>query len=279
MIHVRTMIAADLPLLAQLVGRAGWNQTEADCRRFLDLEPAGCFVAEFNGRPAGTTTTCRLGHVGWIGMVLVEETLRRRGIGTRLVESAVSHLEDQRTPTIRLDATELGRPMYERLGFVAEYELERYRGRAGGSNRSERIEPLKEDRLTDITEFDGRVTGTDRARLIERLFADQPRCAGMLRQDSEFAGYAMYRPGRRATQIGPAAASSQQAGHVLLDWALGQSSQQTVFIDIPCDNPDATKWAASRGLSRQRGFVRMIRGARVADRPEHIWATSGPEKG
>jgi len=31
-------------------------------------------------------------------------------------------------PTIRLDATPLGRPVYAKLGFVDEYEVTRYGG-------------------------------------------------------------------------------------------------------------------------------------------------------
>jgi len=49
--------------------------------------------------------------------------------------------------------------------------------------------------------------------------------------------------------------------------------------DIPQDNPRATAWAQAAGLKVQRDFVRMCRGEQVGDRPEAIWASSGPEKG
>ena len=51
MIRVRPLAAADLPLGLRLSQAAGWNQTEADWRRFLDLQPDGCFVAELDGTP------------------------------------------------------------------------------------------------------------------------------------------------------------------------------------------------------------------------------------
>jgi hypothetical protein len=57
MIRLRPLTAADLPLGLRLCGAAGWNQTEADWRRFLDLQPDGCFVAELDGTAVGTTTT------------------------------------------------------------------------------------------------------------------------------------------------------------------------------------------------------------------------------
>ena len=48
------MTSADIPLGMTLSQQAGWNQTRADWRRFLALEPGGCFVGELDGRPKNT---------------------------------------------------------------------------------------------------------------------------------------------------------------------------------------------------------------------------------
>jgi hypothetical protein len=55
MIRVRPLTTADLPL--GLGRAAGWNETEADWRRFLDLQPDAGF-AELDGVAVRTTTTC-----------------------------------------------------------------------------------------------------------------------------------------------------------------------------------------------------------------------------
>src|SRR6516162_4176250 len=112
MIHIRPMTAADLPLGLRLSQQAGWNQTTADWRRFLDLQPTGCFIAEWDATPAATLTTCIFGSVAWIAMVLVEESLRRRGLGQALLHHALSFLEQEGARSVRLDATALGRPLY-----------------------------------------------------------------------------------------------------------------------------------------------------------------------
>src|SRR3954451_15181928 len=90
------MTAADLPLGLRLSRQAGWNQTEGDWQRFLDLQPDGCFVAEWNGTPAATTTTSHFGRVAWIAMLLVDEPLRSRGIATALLAHALE--QPGRTP-------------------------------------------------------------------------------------------------------------------------------------------------------------------------------------
>src|SRR5690348_4685599 len=114
------MTLADIPAGMRLKEQAGWNQLEADWRRLLDWQPDGCFLAELDGAPVGTVTTCRLGAVAWVAMMLVEAGQRRRGIGRALMVHALDDLDARGVRTVRLDATPLGRPLYETLGFVVE---------------------------------------------------------------------------------------------------------------------------------------------------------------
>src|SRR6516162_8696055 len=99
------MTGADVPLGLRLKQQAGWNQTEADWRRFLDLWPAGCFVAELDGAAAGTAAAFVFGPVAWVAMVLVEQSLRGRGVGGALMRHALDFLDRQSVRTVRLDAT------------------------------------------------------------------------------------------------------------------------------------------------------------------------------
>ena len=279
MFHLRRMTPADVPFGVRLKEQAGWNQTEADWRRFLAIEPDGCFVAEWDGRPAGTVTTCTFDSIGWIAMVLVDEPMCHQGIGTHLVECALEYLDRRRVGTARLDATPLGRPIYRRLGFVAEYDLVRWQGAARGGTSHGAVRPFQPDDLDDVLQLDRQVTGTDRRRLLERLFSERPDSTRVFTEAGKITGCLTLRPGSRATQIGPAAALSPEAGAALADEALRQCGGRTVFIDIPVDNRPATQWARSHGLTRQRDLTRMHRGQPVDDHPDRLWASSGPEKG
>src|SRR2546422_9978611 len=125
--RLRVMTEADIPGGMRLKELAGWNQTPSDWERFLRASPAGCSVAELDGRVCGTATTIVYeGRFAWIGMVLVDPECRGRGIGTRLLAKAIEHLDAARVPTLKLDATPQGRPIYAKLGFVSEYEVERW---------------------------------------------------------------------------------------------------------------------------------------------------------
>src|SRR6266581_1863470 len=85
-ISLRLLGPTDLAFADSLRELAGWNQTIDDWQTFLVLSPEGCFVAEWNGSPAGTATTVCYGkELAWIGMLLVHPAFRRRGIGRALL--------------------------------------------------------------------------------------------------------------------------------------------------------------------------------------------------
>jgi ribosomal protein S18 acetylase RimI-like enzyme len=273
------MDAGDLPLAVRLKDQAGWNQTEADLLRFLALAPDGCFVAECDGVPVGTAVACVFGRVGWIAMLVVDPAYRGRGIGRRLVEHAIEHLERQAARSIRLDATPLGQPVYEKLGFRAEYELARWEGVAPARRLPHGVVLAAADQLEAIAEFDRRLTATPRKPLLDHLFRQQPGAMWVAIGPKGLAGYAAWREGSLAAFIGPAMALSAKAGQELVDAMLAACAGCRVFVDVPCDNEPATRWAQACGFTVQRPFTRMVRGEPVADRPACLWASSGPENG
>lgn len=272
------MTVGDVPLGLRLVRQAGWNQLEADCRRFLGMQPDGCFVGELDGEAVGTTVTCILGPVAWIAMVLVEANARRRGVATALLRHALDFLDERGIRTIRLDATAAGQPVYEKLGFAPEYQLTRYQGIAPQLPAQPEIIQAAASESGEIIALDRQMTGTSREKMLVRLFEESPQGVRALRMDGRLEGYVSVRKGANATQIGPCVATTR-AGQALLGGALNRCAGRPVFIDIPCDNAPAVEMAQASGLTAQRHFTRMYRGERVRDNPQAIWASSGPEKG
>ena len=294
MIDIRLMTIDDLQLGLRLSRQAGWNQIESDWLRFMNTESEGCFVAELDGCPVGTTTTCIFDNVAWIAMVLVDMDARGQGVGTKLLKHSLDYLDSLKVKTVRLDATHLGQPIYEKLGFVAEYELARFEGFApssrnlGGSLKAVgfgdggeesipklrlRLPPFK-----DLIEFDKQVTGTNRAKMLSLLFKEFPENTHILALHGKIDGFVTMRPGANAVQIGPCTAT-MNAGPALLSDALNRCAGKAVFVDIPTGNIHAVEIAESSGLKIQRCFMRMCRGERIKDNIKTIWASSGPEKG
>jgi GNAT superfamily N-acetyltransferase len=281
-IHVRLMNEADLPLGMRLKTQAGWNQLEADWRRFLEMQPDGCFVAELDGIPVGTTNTCIFGPVAWIAMVLVEAEVRGQGVGKALMRHALAFLDEQSVRTVRLDATPMGQPLYEKLGFVEEYNLVRYEGTpqtAGSETRAERmVATAKERDWDDLAKLDQSISSTDRRKFLMRLFAERPESVRVVRNGGDIVGYMTVRPGVNALQVGPCMGTSE-AGPMLLADAWQRYAGQRVFVDIPTGNTIAVRLAEQMGLKVQRPLVRMCRGPAIAEDCTRLWASSGPELG
>ena len=281
-IVIRPMTVDDIHIGMSLKRAAGWNQTEADWKRFVGLQPDGCFVAELDGKPVGTVAAFIFGDVAWIAMVLVSPDARGQGLGTKLMSHALAFLDSKNVACIRLDATPLGQPIYEKLGFKAEYRLNRFEGTLPAISMSA-VDPniipvTRADGLEDVLKLDRTVTGTDRPGLITRLLDDAP--GNFFRYGlTSSGGYITYRPGENATFLGPCCAVNQQAGAALLYHVARLNAGARVFIDVPLDNEPALAVVQALGLTPQRPLLRMARGKTVTDFPSCIWATTGPEKG
>ena len=198
-LRLRLMTRADLPFADSVRALAGWNQTFADWERFLAAEPDGCFVAEWNGAPAGTATTTVYGlELAWIGMVLVHPEYRRRGIGRALLERCVEHLRARGVRCLKLDATPLGKQVYDSLGFKDEWTMTRWVCPVTPPQTTAGELGLRSCRATDaelIEPLDVAAFGVSRQSL-RRTLSRQSRCSLVLAPAGNgIAGYGLLRAG------------------------------------------------------------------------------------
>jgi ribosomal protein S18 acetylase RimI-like enzyme len=285
-VRLRTMTKADVPAGMRLKEIAGWNQTPADWERFLNASPDGCFVAEVNGQVCGTATTIPYeGRFAWIGMVLVDPEFRSRGIGTKLLDRTIEHLDTQKIPTMKLDATPLGKPLYEKLGFAAEYEIERCTfTRATGQRVDVSCSPLpttlSAGALETICKADRAIFGADRSGLLKSLSEGTPEFAAGIWDKENLQGYSFGRHGSFADHLGPWMSRDADTARRLLEAFQARSSRETLVVDCLKANVAAMKLLKSFGFSYSRTLTRMYRGAnRYLGRPESLCAILGPEFG
>jgi GNAT superfamily N-acetyltransferase len=276
--EIRMMTPADIPAGMRLKDAAGWNQTKEDWARFLEASPEGCFVAECNGEVAGTVTTITYeNRFAWIGMVLVRPELRGRGIGTALLVKAINYLDAQRIPCAKLDATPQGKPVYERLGFQVEYDLERQilwrePGRGAAPDRAEDVET--------VLATDRDIFGADRSALLRSIANAAPEFVAVARQGGGLGGYALGRRGSRADHLGPWVARTEPVAREVLQDFLLCSRRDVVFVDVVKDNPWAPGLLVEKGFTFSRALTRMYRGENAhPGRPDLVCAILGPEFG
>jgi ribosomal protein S18 acetylase RimI-like enzyme len=281
---VRAMRQSDMQFADSLRALAGWNQTMTDWQRLLAMQPAGCFLAEWDGAPAGTATTMVYGlDLAWIGLVLVHPEYRRRGIGRGLLLKCIEHLRACRVRCIKLDATPEGRPIYESLGFKDEWTLRRWESELSTPSPHSGDSHIRDWADADAARFDPydvRAFGASRQNLIIAL-ARESRCA--LTYESEAGvptGFGLLRQGARASYLGPVSAVSPEHGIALIEALAARAGAGRMFWDIPDLNAAAIGWAERRGFRVQRSLTRMWLGDDCrSGNPFEQFAAAGLELG
>jgi GNAT superfamily N-acetyltransferase len=283
-IYIRRMTEDDLSFADSLRALAGWNQTMADWQRFLACEPAGCFVAEWDGALAATATaTSYRPQLGWIGMLLVHPDRRRHGIGEALLQHGIGYLESLGLDCIKLDATPLGQPVYERIGFKPECSLTRWELDRTSRSRVTESPPAPsppQKEVERMVALDQLAFGANRDRLIRQV--THSCCAAIVYSSASGSafGFGMLRKGARAYYIGPLVASTPQIANELAIQLLGQVPESPVFWDVLDDNTAATALVTTLGFKPQRPLLRMYKGRNaVSSNPQLQYALVDPAVG
>jgi len=279
-IEVRLLRESDIPAALRLNELARWNQTENDWLRLLRLEPNGCFCATMDGDVVGTTTTTTYRpELAWIGMVLVDPERRQLGIATKLMNVAMVYLTKTEVTTIKLDATGVGLPLYQKLGFKEESLIERWAGAAGLESVAGL--PLDTEAHRQALVLDREAFGADRSKLVEMLIDDyyiKPLIVKNL--EGRLTGYGLARHGTAAVYIGPLLATEREGAATLLDGLLSQMPGQRVYIDLNTEFDGCRQLLADRGFVKQRDLIRMSYGKQSkAGSSPSIFAIAGPEVG
>jgi ribosomal protein S18 acetylase RimI-like enzyme len=301
---IRLLAPDDLAAALALSSTAGWNQRLDDWRMMLRLAPAGSFAALVDGRVVGTAIGIDYGGFAWIAMMLVDPAQRGRGIGRRLLEAAMSAVPSDRP--IRLDATPLGRPLYQRYGFEDEATLTRYLVPASDSPPSEaaradrsvrpegepgrsfsRVRQLTAADLQALAELDTEVFGGHRDRVLEWALQSAPALGQIVESEEGLAHYSCGRRGRLFDQIGPVVAGDDVTAQALVSASLTGAVGRPVLVDAFDSHRTFTAWLRTCGFQVQRPLFRMCRSSGevtsapgVPNRPALVeFAILGPEFG
>jgi GNAT superfamily N-acetyltransferase len=264
---IRRMVQEDIPAAMRLKQAAGWNQTAQDWANILALEPEGCWVYEMGGQVAASTTVICYGQdLAWVGMVLVLPEFRGRGIARELMAHAMRFTEQRGVRVVRLDATDMGRPLYSKLGFRDECGIERWAvPEAAVAPPAAPICTVPWQNAPELAALDRQAFGADRARVLGCLAECFP--AESLRAQE---GFALARPGENAHFLGPCVASDAAAAQGLIETLLSGHAGKAVFWDLLPENAVAVRLAQRLGFSCKRRLARMVFGD-----PKHAGATQG----
>jgi GNAT superfamily N-acetyltransferase len=286
---IRRLGPDDLRRCVALSVDRGWSPERAKwslllgCAEAFGVDAPNCDApngdapnGDASDRLAGAVVLTRWGpDLASAGMMLVATRYARRGLGRALMEHLLAEAGDA---TVTLFATDMGRPLYEKLGFLPVRRSVSFVGtfrpsrvgpgarpsRVGPGVPAEVIRPATEADLPSILAVDKAAFGADRGRVLTRLpgFAEQ---LAVLETEHGITGYAAaWRNLPSSAIIGPVVAPDAAAAKRLIA-ALAARVSGAVRLDLDPDRPELPAWAYARGLEPVSRTTVMARG-KLADR-------------
>lgn len=233
--------AADWQRFLHCAAAENWAVSDQELRLFQHQWRRDFFVLSVAGTAQGFVSAVPYQESGWIGNLLVSPAHRGQGYGALLFDFALAWLRRAGVQRIWLTASEAGRPIYARRGFVALDRVERWCAAGLGQ-----LACSREMAVAELITVDGDCWGENRARLLTPL-ADK---AEICRAET---GLALLQPSRAAWLLGPWLAPRQTARQ-------NRSILQQALAKTPAGTRLLTDVLVSSGMEcflRKAGFARV----------------------
>jgi ribosomal protein S18 acetylase RimI-like enzyme len=268
--RIRPMTAADVEPAADVLLRGDFGDRRGFFAWSMTQPTIAPFVAEAEGRIVGTGVASVHGPGGWVGVIFVDPSRRGAGLGRRITETVVDHLEAQGVRSMVLIASPMGRPLYERLGFRVFERQVRFTidglppEMAPADPRVRAFEPAD---LEAVLRLDREATGEDRAAVIRELVT--PETAFVAIGDAgDVRGYLARAPWRGGAVVAP---DPEDALRLLerRRYATGVSGKAGAGV-LSCNEAGRAR-LRDAGWTEELGGVRMLRGDSLDWNPNAIY--------
>ncbi len=195
----------------------------ASIDRFVAAQPDGLAVVEHQGSVVGTGCCVAYpdGGFGWIGLVATAPGFERRGIATAITEFLSGVLSGHGCAPV-LDASVVGGPMYQRMGFVdcGPTRVLALGGSTAEIHSPDGCVPLTVADVDEVVAFDAMRFGASRRGVLAKAIDQHPGRSGVLRRGQQLVGYYI----AQAATLAPVVAEDHDALAALvaaasrLDW-------------------------------------------------------------
>ncbi len=235
--------------------QAGWPHRLEDWAMVLSLSVG--FVAIEYGRVVGTTFVTPYGAAAaTINMVIVDEAMRGRGIGRRLMDRALAECGDREC---RLNATQEGLPLYSKLGFKETGRILQHQGIPGAGNGEASLDWASAEDLADCAALDRSASCLERFDLIKALH--QAGRIAVLRPAGKITAFAALRAFGCGEVIGPVVAAKPDEAKALIAALIEARHGQFVRVDTT-EACGLAAWLEAQGLANVGGGIAMRRNAK-----------------
>jgi len=249
---IMTPTDADWQVFLSLARDEGWRVPKNELALYRGPLAGSAFVLREGEEVLGFVTAVAHDRSGWIGNLLVPRDCRGRGFGTLLFGHAVRVLEGCGVESLWLTASPLGRPLYEKNGFVTLDGIVRWTLKAeGGSVAAGEGRGQTEHLLSG----DAMAWGESRGRLLEPLAQGGQvfACGGTV---------ALLQAGAGIQVLGPwySAELCPRENRLLLLAILGAAAERIELVTDVVESSPLQSLLRAAGFTRQGRCDLMVRG-------------------
>jgi GNAT superfamily N-acetyltransferase len=276
--------------ILRLINQAGWAYTRTEIERLIRVQPKGMLLLRGSGfrhEVMGCGYASCWGTLGFIGLMLVRSSLRRKGLGRVIMDRALEILRKGGCTTIGLDAVADAVDFYSRMGFRSHWESLRlsvdtrkvtipfYEGTARRAITTD---------LPAVYELDRVVSGMDRSLLLDRLSRSEDCSMLVAPGTKDLLAFSVLRRSKGCLRLGPLVAvdgpDGATAARDIIVMAMAESVPRIMTMNVPAYNDRAVEVLESLGMERSPSCIRMYLGdPGPAGAPPGVWALGAAEKG
>ena len=257
--HVRALGLDDVPACVALAAARGWGPDADLWTRLLTLgEGLG---VDHDGALVAADVLNRFGPgLVTLAMMLVAAAHERRGLGRRVVTAALARAEGA---TVALYASEMGRPLYARLGFVDAGASLRLEGEGEAAlpapPATEGLRPFRPGDLPAVIALDAKAQEASRERLVRALAAVADR-GWVVDRGGELRAFGFASLVRGTRVLSPIVATDDGAACAVAG-ALAGGATEPLRIDLEPGEEALCGWATAAGLKVVATTPRMVHGS------------------
>ncbi|MDQ6714190.1 MAG: GNAT family N-acetyltransferase [Candidatus Dormibacteraeota bacterium] len=233
---------------------------------YVTVQPDGFFVIEEDDRIVAAGGCLVYGSFSWMGLVGTHPEARGRGHASRLSEHLVTWSYAKGCTTVALDASALGRPIYEGLGFQPVGSTIQLGPTGMPSSRNPKVSVRRAAAAdTDqVLELDAGIFGGDRSDLLQRLMGRND-ISGLVTRSAagRLTGFLFV----QERLIGPGAAASPDVAQALVRQAMVDASAERTLL-LPFESA-YLEVLRSLGFVEQKRLTHMRHGDQTINGSRH----------
>lgn len=243
-----------------------WVPIEGMFRFFFEQSFCFPYVLLRDGQVVGTANGIQNKKSAWLSHIIVAPAYQGQGLGRALTEFILHDMLRRNNRTVSLVATEMGRPVYAKIGFRTAGHYNFYHGESPAFQANDKfIRQAMHKDMKAICKLDKKMAGEDRSNMLKLHLKN-----GLVFERAyprRIQGFYLPTLGE-----GLVVAANNHAGITLLKGHLAHAPDKIV---VPAENVIVNEFLTSMGLQKFDTASRMIYGKTIKQKANMLFNRVG----